>query len=102
MLQTSEISPFKYKNNVIRRLKFYWLKYKSQRSAVGSRQSAVSGQRSAVGGQRSAVGSQRSAVSGYTADPCASADLCASADPSPSQSAKSASISIMCSGSPDC
>src|SRR6266540_3837932 len=55
MLQTSEISPFIYKNNVIRRLKFYWLNYKSQRSAVSSRRSAVSGQRSAVSGQRSAV-----------------------------------------------
>ena len=37
MLQISEISPFKYKNNVIRRLKFYWVKYKSRRSAVGGR-----------------------------------------------------------------
>src|SRR6266540_3133760 len=43
MLQTSEISPFIYKNNVIQRLKFYWIKYKSQRSAVGGRRSAVGG-----------------------------------------------------------
>src|SRR6266498_3114329 len=35
MLQTSEISPFKYKINVIQRLKFYWIKYKSRRSVVG-------------------------------------------------------------------
>src|SRR6266540_1770511 len=55
MLQTSEISPFIYKNNVIRRLKFYWLNYKSRQSAVGGQRSAVSGQRSAVGGRRSAV-----------------------------------------------
>src|SRR6266542_2045382 len=48
MLQTSEISPFIYKNNVIRRLKFYWLIYKSRRSAVSGQRSAVSGQRSAV------------------------------------------------------
>src|SRR6266536_440721 len=48
MLQTSEISPFIYKNNVIRRLKFYWLNYKSRRSAVSGRRSADSGQRSAV------------------------------------------------------
>src|SRR6266540_6108464 len=41
MLQTSEISPFIYKNNVIRRLKFYWLNCKSRRSAVGGRRSAV-------------------------------------------------------------
>src|SRR6266542_1212942 len=62
MLQTSKISPFIYKNNVIRRLKFYWIKYKSQRSAVSGRQSAVGGQRSAVGSQQSAVSGQRSAV----------------------------------------
>src|SRR6266511_238031 len=37
MLQTSKISPFKYKNNVIRRLNFYWIKYKSRRTAVGGR-----------------------------------------------------------------
>src|SRR6266498_1590227 len=35
MLQTSEISPFIYKKYVIRRLKFYWIKDKSRRSAVG-------------------------------------------------------------------
>src|SRR6266511_1265149 len=62
MLQTSEISPFKYKNNVIRRLKFYWLNYKSRRSAVSGQRSAVSGQQSAVSGQRSVVGSRRLAV----------------------------------------
>src|SRR6266540_2572609 len=49
MLQTSEISPFIYKNNVIRRLKFYWLNYKSRRSAVSGRRSAVGGRRLAVG-----------------------------------------------------
>src|SRR6266540_4073261 len=43
MLQTSEISPFKYKINVIQRLKFYWIKYKSRQSAVGGQRSAVSG-----------------------------------------------------------
>src|SRR6266511_2157514 len=43
MLQTSEISPFKYKNTVIQSLKFYWIKYKSRRSAVGGRRSAVGG-----------------------------------------------------------
>ena len=48
MLQTSEISPFKYKNDVIQSLKFYWIKYKSQRSAVSGQQSAVDGRRSAV------------------------------------------------------
>src|SRR6266540_3444089 len=62
MLQTSEISPFIYKNNVIRRLKFYWIKYKSQRSAVSDRRLAVGGWRLAVSGQRSAVSGQRSAV----------------------------------------
>src|SRR6266511_3820175 len=50
MLQKSEISPFIYKNNVIRRLKSYWIKYKSRRLTVGSRQSAVGSRRSAVGG----------------------------------------------------
>src|SRR6266542_7047353 len=43
MLQTSEISPFIYKNNIIRSLKFYWIKYKSQRSVVSGRRSAVGG-----------------------------------------------------------
>src|SRR6266498_3426888 len=66
MLQTSKISPFKYKINVIQRLKFYWIKYKSQRSAVSG---------------------QRSVVNGYTTD--LYVDPCASVNPSPSQSAKS-------------
>ena len=35
ILQTSEISPFKYKINVIQRLLYDWLNLKSWRSAVG-------------------------------------------------------------------
>src|SRR6266511_552801 len=48
MLQTSKISPFKYKINVIQRLLYDWLNLKSRRSAVGSRRLYKS-RRSAVG-----------------------------------------------------